>query len=82
MQNLSEVASQKEKEWKRQEKKGNMEEGGYNLTVVKHQGTKCKVKKKNHNAKKPTTKKPQIPHLIFPEASIVCFLWLFGTHEI
>lgn len=64
MQILSKVASQEEKEWKRQEKKGNVEEGGYNLTVVKHRGTKRKVK--NHNAKKPTTKKPQMPHLIFP----------------
>lgn len=63
MQILSKVASQEEKEWERQEK-GNTEEGGYNLTVVKHRGTKRKVKK--HNAKKPTTKKPQMPHLIFP----------------
>ena len=41
-----------------------MEEGGYNLTVVKHQGTKCKVKK--HNAKKPPPpKNPKRPISFF-----------------
>lgn len=43
-----------------------MEEGGYNLTVVKHQGTKCKVK--NHNEKKkqqPSPKNPKCPISFF-----------------
>lgn len=45
---------------------------GYNLTVVKHQGTKCKVK--NHNAKKtPLPKKPQTSHLIFPSPQQCAF---------